>query len=74
VKIPYSSGIEAWRDVVDNGIDNLNEIPMYSERGAYICTPEAREAAEESQEIETLDQTIFKGFLFGGGENILEEL
>lgn len=74
VFFPYSSGVEAWRDIVDDGIENIDEIPRYSANGTYVCTPEAREAAEESEVVRKLDHTMFKGFLFGGGEDILEEL
>lgn len=73
MNLSYSSHVEAWNDAVTEPIF-LNDIPQYSNEGRYLCTSEAREKAEESEIIEVLDNDLFKGRMFGGGEDILENI
>lgn len=71
--IPYSSRVEAWNDVVNDSV-RLEEFPAYSTAGTYICTPEAERKAMESEKIQDINEGLFRGWMLGGGENILENM
>mgnify|MGYP000232114436 CR=1 FL=1 len=72
--IPYSPRVEAWNDVVDGEIQDINSIPKYSQNGAYVASDEAIERAKNSEKIEALNHAFFKGWMLGGGENIIREM
>ena len=72
--IPYSPRVEAWNDAVDGEIQDINSIPKYSQNGAYVASTEAIGRAKNSEKIQALDQAFFKGWMLGGGENIIEEM
>ncbi|MFQ3275531.1 MAG: hypothetical protein ACI9LV_000892 [Candidatus Nanohaloarchaea archaeon] len=74
VDIPYSSRVLAWNDVVEEPIEDIHSIPNYSDVGAYLCTPEAERKARESDIVSTVDNDLFRGWLFGGDDSILENI
>ncbi|MBC5792812.1 MAG: hypothetical protein H8Z69_02110 [Nanohaloarchaea archaeon] len=73
ISVPYSPQVEAWNDVVNEPII-LDDLPYYSENGGYMCTEEAYERAKGSEMVELIDENLFKGRMFGGGEDLLEEV
>lgn len=74
IEIPYSSRVEAWNDAVTGQIQSIHSIPQYSDQGRYVCTPEAKRRAEESEIVEIIDNDLFKGRMLGGGEDIMENM
>lgn len=74
VDIPYSSRVRAWNDVVEEPIQDIEKLPRYSDAGAYLCTPEAERKAKQSEKITTLDDDLFKGWLFGGSDSIMQNI
>jgi hypothetical protein len=74
VDIPYSSRVRAWNDVVKEPIEDIEKLPNYSEAGTYLCTAEAEKKAKQSEKILTLDDDLFKGWLFGGGDSVIENI
>lgn len=72
--MPYSPRIEAWKDAVEGEIQDINQIPKYSRNGAYVASEEAESRAENSDKINEFNQAFFKGWMLGGGENIIEEM
>lgn len=72
--IPYSPRVEAWSDVVDGEIQDINSIPKYSQNGSFVASEEAIERAENSEKIKAFDRAFFNGWMLGGGENIIEEI
>lgn len=71
--VPYSPRVEAWNDAVDGEVV-LDDIPKYSEIGHYVASPEAIERAQSSEMIQDINEGFFKGWMLGGGENIIEEM
>lgn len=72
--MPYSPRVEAWNDAVESEIQDINSIPMYSRNGSYIASEEAINRAKESDRIQAFDEVFFKGWMLGGGEDILEQM
>jgi len=71
--VPYSARVEAWNDAVDGDVV-LQDIPKYSETGCFAASPEAIERAGDSEMIQDINQGFFKGWMLGGGENIIKEM
>lgn len=74
VEIPYSSRVEVWNDVIRDETIVLDDLTNYSSHGTYLCTPEAERRARESEKIQMLDEALFKNWMLGGGESILEDI
>lgn len=72
--VPYSPRVEVWNDVVEGEIQDINAIPKYSQQGHFVATDKAIDWAESSEMIEEFNYGFFKGWMFGGGEDILEEM
>lgn len=72
--MPYSPRVEAWNDVVDGEIQDINSVPKYSQYGAFVASEEAIVRADNSEKIKEFDRVFFKGWMLGGGENIIEEM
>lgn len=71
--VPYSPRVEAWNDAVDGAVV-LEDTPKYSESGCYVASPEAIERARNSEMVQDINDGFFKGWMLGGGENIIEEM
>ena len=72
--MPYSPRVEAWNDAVEGEIQNISNIPKYSQNGAFVASEEAVERADNEEKIKEFDRAFFKGWMLGGGENIMEEM
>lgn len=72
-EIPYSPRVEVWNDVVDSSVI-LDEVPKYSQSGGYVASSNAVDRAEASDKIQAIDEAFFKGWMLGGGEDIIEEM
>mgnify|MGYP006278401205 CR=1 FL=1 len=72
--VPYSPRVEAWNDAVEGEIQNINQIPKYSENGCFVASGPAIDWAQNSDRIQQFDDAFFKYGMLGGGEDILAEM
>ena len=71
-RVPYNPSVEVWNGVVNSRRD-LSGVPEYTSYGGVIASDEALERAEDMVWVGELDDGVFNGWLFGGGEVIKED-